>query len=199
MPRDPVPVSKRKQVSPRGADRAARLDALGFEQRAREVVRERAPEADLDAMGISFNVIRLTNRLVQDFESEVHRPAGLTWSGFRTLFALWVAGPLSPHDLARLASVSRASISSVLNTLERDELVDRSRSSADRRIVTVKLTRRGAELTASVFGAQSERERLWAACLTPREQKTFVDLLHKLLAFHPTGPVRRAGPAPDRS
>ena len=60
---------------------------------------------------------------------ETQRPMGWTWPGFRVLFWIWLLGPLEPRTIASLVSASRASISSALNTLERDGFVVRSRGS----------------------------------------------------------------------
>ena len=57
-------------------------------------------------------------------------------AGFRLMFCIWVADELEPRELAHLAGLTRASVSSALNTLERDGLIERSRESEDRRLVT---------------------------------------------------------------
>ena len=74
------------------------------------------------------------------------------------MFLLWVGGPMESHEIARLAGLSRAAISSAVNTLERDGLVDRRRESDDRRVVTVYLTDDGAERLEAAYRAQNARE-----------------------------------------
>ena len=54
------------------------------------------PEVDRAAMTMVLLLHRVANTVVYDLESTVHRPAGWSWSAFRLLFALWVAGPRSP-------------------------------------------------------------------------------------------------------
>jgi DNA-binding MarR family transcriptional regulator len=156
-----------------------------FDELARRRVGELTAETDLDAMVVVFNVLRLANRLVQDLESNVHRPRGLSWAGFRLLFALWVAGPLEPRALAHLSAVSRASISSVLNTLQRDDLVERRRESSDRRVVTVVLTDRGRAVVADAFREHNRREQAWLAGLSAAEQQRLARLLHRVLDARP--------------
>ncbi len=156
-----------------------------FDDRARRRVTELAPDTDLDVMVVVFNAIRLANRITADVESEVHRPRGLTWAGFRLLFTLWISGPLEPRELARLSAVTRASISSVLNTLERDGLVERRRESSDRRVVTVLLTTTGRRAVAGAFRDHNAREAAWLASLSRTELRTLGDLLHRILADHP--------------
>jgi DNA-binding MarR family transcriptional regulator len=148
-------------------------------------IEELAPGADREAMTVVLNLIRLSNLIVQDVESSVHRPRGLSWAGFRILFALWAAGPLEPRALARLSAVTRASVSSVLNTLERDGLVERRRESVDRRVVTVSLTTTGRRAVAAAFREHNARERAWVASLSPAEGRTLAALLQRLLSAHP--------------
>jgi DNA-binding MarR family transcriptional regulator len=159
-----------------------------FDDLARRRVAEFAPGTDLDAMTVVFNVIRLANRMVWDLESTVHRRRGWSWAGFRILFTLWIAGPLEPRALARLSAVTRASISSVLNTLERDGLVDRRRDSPDRRIVTVDLTDEGRAQVAEAFREHNAREQAWVSTLAPGERVALAGMLHRLLEGPGAGP-----------
>lgn len=87
-----------------------------------------------------FNLSRLHARISQDFEV-LHRRRGWTWAGFRIMNVLWVFGTVEQRDVARLSGGSRAAISSALNTLERDGLVDRARDSHDRRLVRLEFDR----------------------------------------------------------
>ncbi|MCP3991453.1 MAG: MarR family transcriptional regulator, partial [Actinomycetia bacterium] len=93
------------------------LDARGFERAAVKAVAQAAPATDLDALLASFELVRASTRLVQRLEAEVHRVAGWSMAGFRVMFCVWVAGPLEPREIARLSGLSRAAVSSVLNTL----------------------------------------------------------------------------------
>jgi DNA-binding MarR family transcriptional regulator len=154
-------------------------DPHPFEVRAREAVAE-LPDAEPEALEVMFNLLRVAARVVQDLETNVHRPFGLTWAGFRVLFYVWVAGPISPHAIADLAHVSRTSISSVLNTLEQRQLVVRRRVSPDRRVVLVELTEEGRAHISTHLGAQHARERAWVAGLGARQRRALVDALRTL-------------------
>lgn len=162
-------------------------DAAGFTRLARDRTEELAPGTDHGAMDVILSMLRLSNRVVADLETNVHRPMGWSWAGFRILFTLWVAGPLEPRALAHLSAVTRASVSSVLNTLERDGLVERRRESTDRRMVTVVLTPLGRRRTADAFRRQNEREQQWVRALEEPERAELVRLLGRLLAQHPDG------------
>ena len=102
-----------------------------------------------------FGIFRLGGRMFNDLESTIHKPAGWSLAGFRVMFLLWVGGPMESHEIARLAGLSRAAISSAVNTLERDGLVDRRRESDDRRVVTVYLTDDGAERLKPPIGRRT--------------------------------------------
>jgi DNA-binding MarR family transcriptional regulator len=160
-------------------------DTVRFGEVARRRVAELAPDADVDAMDVVFSAIRLANRMASDVEAMVHRPRGLTWAGFRLLFTLWISGPLEPRELARYSAVTRASISSVLNTLQRDGLVERRRESPDGRVVTVVLTPAGRRVVADAFHEHNARESAWLAPLTRAERVTLGELLHRVLAEGP--------------
>ena len=168
-----------------------------FEARARRVVAEHVPDGDLDAMEVMFHLLRAAARVVHDLETNVHRPMGLTWAGFRVLFCTWVDGPLPAHEIARLSNVSRASISSVLGTLERRGLLTRTRSSTDRRVVHVELTARGRSHMAAHWRRQNDRERQWASAVDPDRRAAFVDALSSVLRLElPTATDEAAGSAP---
>ena len=164
------------------------LDAIAFEELARKAIAEIDPPPDVEAMQVTFNLIRAANRVQQDLEGSIHRPAGVTWAAFRILFTIFSVGPIAPAQLARLSSVSAASISVVLNTLERNKMIKRRRSTTDGRSVVVELTAKGRKTVTTLFSRNNARESDWAAALTASERATFTRLLRKLLTHHPTDP-----------
>jgi DNA-binding MarR family transcriptional regulator len=147
---------------------------------ARERIGGAFPQADLSAFALVFTLIRAAERLTYELET-VQRPMGWTWPGFRVLFWIWLLGPLEPREIANLASTSRASISSALNTLERNGFVARRRNSSDRRLVTVELTEQGACRIAAAFEATNTRERELVSVLGDEDRETLTSLLTRLL------------------
>ena len=160
---------------------AESLDAGEFERVAVDAVSAAVPEADLDALRASFDLIRASTRLVQRLEAEVHREAGWSMAGFRVMFCVWVGGELEPRDIARLSGLSRAAVSSVLNTLERDGLVARFRESDDRRLVTVRLTSDGAERLVAAYRRQNEVEQDFFGALSAADRRRLARDLAGLL------------------
>ena len=72
-------------------------------------------------------------------------------------------------------------MSSVLNTLERDGLVERARDQTDRRLVTVRLTPEGRRRLQAAYRRQNERERELLAVLDDGELAAFTEQLRRLL------------------
>lgn len=138
-------------------------------------------ETDLDLFYLSFALTRVANRFTRYVESAVHRPLGLTTAGFRILFTLWACGPLEAHRIAVLAGLSRASVSSVVNTLERDGHVERSRQHADRRLVTVSLTSGGDRLVREAYAGQHAVEGFQYGELERSEMVALTAVLVRLL------------------
>lgn len=129
-----------------------------------------------------FGIFRLGGRMFNDLETQIHRPAGWSLAGFRVMFLLWVAGPMESFEIARLAGLTRAAISSAVNTLERDGLVDRRRESDDGRVVTVYLTDDGAARLERAYRAQNVRERELFGDLTDAELITLTELMRRISA-----------------
>ncbi|GAA5040559.1 hypothetical protein GCM10023259_008100 [Thermocatellispora tengchongensis] len=160
------------------------VHAKEYEALAVERARRSGLEIDLDVLAVTFNLVRAANKLVSDLEQNVYRARGVSYAGFRVLFALWVVGESEPRRLAQLAAVTRSSVSSVLNTLEAAGLVQRRRESADRRVVTVDLTRRGLETVLDTFGDHHAREHEWTSGLSAEERRILADLLRRIVEHH---------------
>lgn len=161
-----------------------------FEAQMQAALRDLAPSADGEAMALVINLLRAAGRLQQDFETTVHRPAGLSFAAFRVMFTIKAAGRLNAQQLARLSNVTAASMSSLLNTLERYGLVARRKAETDGRMVVVELTPEGESVLAALQERNHRREVEWASALTRRERETMTRLLRKLIAFRP---AREAG------
>jgi DNA-binding MarR family transcriptional regulator len=128
-----------------------------------------------------LNVLTLAGRFRTDAEA-LHRPMGLTWAGFRIMHVIWVLGDMEPHRIAVFAGVSRASISSALNTLEEAGFIERKRDAdrADRRLVRIALTKRGNNVVVEGMAGQKKRDLAWLEVLDPQQLRTFHDLLQVL-------------------
>lgn len=170
-----------RHVAAPAAGDGHRTPQAEFERNALAAAIEMNPTADIGAMTVVLNIIRAANRVQQDLEMSVYRPAGITGASFRVLFALRAEGELAPKALARLSSVSSASVSSVLNTLERYGYIERTRDPRDGRMVNVRMTPAGEAVLARVVAENNRKEIEWASILTSGEQAILAELLRKLL------------------
>lgn len=113
----------------------------------------------------------------------VHQPlrgAGLTGIQFGILDSLYFGGPLSVSGLAEKNLCTQNSISTVVDTMERNGLVQRDRSAADRRVVTVSLTPKGEGLFASLWPDHVARIVAAMSTLSEPEQSELNRLLRKV-------------------
>ena len=138
------------------------------------------PGIDPLAMRLVFTLHRAANMVVYDLESTVHRPRGWSWPGFRVLFAIWLSAPVEAKKVAELSGMSRAAVSALVSTLERDGLVRKERAAYDGRAVGLSLTDSGQEAITSAFLAHNKREQEWAGALSDDETRTLIELLGKL-------------------
>ena len=76
---------------------------------------------------------------------------GLTEQQWRVLRVLWDLEAVSLNRLAALTLIPAPSLVGVVDRLERDQLVTRQRSEADRRKVNVVLTSQGAALEDDIM------------------------------------------------
>jgi DNA-binding MarR family transcriptional regulator len=163
------------------ADEAlARDEALAFVTRALAETPRRVDGIDRESMELILLLHRVTNVVVYDLESRVHRPAGWTWAAFRAVFTLWISGPLEPSRLAETSGMSRQAVSSLVKTLEADGLIARSAVAHDGRSVVLSLTPTGTRKIMQVFRDHNVREADWAGTLDADERQTMIRLLRKL-------------------
>jgi DNA-binding MarR family transcriptional regulator len=168
------------------AQKMQRIGSTEYESLARAAAIELYPDVDFPAMALCFNLIRAANRMTTDMEVSVHRPMGISFAGYRLLFTIRSVGHVNPNELARLSSVSTASMSSLLNTLEKSGLITRTPDPEDKRKTLVQLSDEGEQMVAGLCQINNQREQAWAAGLTETEASILAELLRKLLLHHPT-------------
>jgi len=159
---------------------AAHYDFLSFDRLAVNVIAQRLPDTDTDAMRMVLLLYRVARVVVYDLESTVHRPAGWSWSAFRLMFTLWISGPLESRRAAELTGMSRAAVSSLNKTLSTSGLLESASNAQDGRSFLLSLTGRGRQAIEAAFVKHNRREAEWANLLTPREHRVLNGVLGKL-------------------
>lgn len=152
-----------------------------FTERAVELV----PDLDPDAMLLFVLLARVARLTSYDFESSVHRPEGLSYSSFYLVALLALLGPTEHARLATASGMSRASVSALAKTLERDGWVVRSTPEQDRRSVVLTLSERGRARVPGLFQRLNDREQTWSSSLAPEERTELISLLRRLLEGAP--------------
>ena len=104
----------------------------------------------------------------------------LTPSQFGVLEALLHLGPLCQGDLAGKLLRSGASLTSVVEGLEKKGLVVRQRTEEDKRFVRVALTHKGRKLVEDVFPGHAKAVASRFAVLPEKEQDELRRLCRKL-------------------
>ncbi len=102
--------------------------------------------------------------------------------------------PRTPAELADLAHVTRATMTGLVDTLERDGLVKREPDPDDRRMMSVTLTPKGQALLETILPPHFKRMAALMGSLTEAERKTLVDLLKKIRSQAAGMPVPEATP-----
>jgi DNA-binding MarR family transcriptional regulator len=91
-----------------------------------------------------------------------------------------VAGPRTPAELADAAGVTRATMTGLVDTLERDGLVKREPDPNDRRMMSVVLTAKGEKFLGNFLPGHFKLISSLMATLTEAERKALVSLLMKV-------------------
>ena len=91
-----------------------------------------------------------------------------------------VPGPRTPAELAEAAGVTRATMTGLIDTLERDGLVKREPDPNDRRMMSVVLTTKGEKFLHNFLPGHFKLISSLMATLTEAERKALVSLLVKV-------------------
>jgi len=90
------------------------------------------------------------------------------------------AGPRTPAELADAAGVTRATMTGLIDTLERDGYVKREPDPNDRRMMSVLLTPKGDQFLREFLPGHFKAIAAIMSTLTESERKTLVRLLGKV-------------------
>jgi DNA-binding MarR family transcriptional regulator len=140
------------------------------------------PEMNTSAVGTVGRVIRAA-RLVTLLSDDLLTQFGISRGEFDVLSAVRRSSvPLTSTDLARALVTSNASITKRMVQLEALGLAVRERSSADRRVVYVRLTDAGTAKIDVAVPAQIGFEQTIESALSPDQRDHFETALRQILA-----------------
>jgi DNA-binding MarR family transcriptional regulator len=136
---------------------------------------------DFGAMAAVSNIYRAANVVRNHMEQKVLADADLSWAAFTVLFVLWIWGDQQTRHLAAEAGVTKGTLTGVLKTLEKRDLVRRRAHEGDGRLVLVTLEPQGLEVIERLFPAFNASETLVSSGLTGEEKTQLAALLRKII------------------
>ncbi|MGH3087140.1 MAG: MarR family winged helix-turn-helix transcriptional regulator [Rubrobacteraceae bacterium] len=158
----------------------ARADAIDRLQR--QWIRER-PDIDVSSVGITSRVWRTARMLTRIRDAQLRR-LGTDAVTVDVLAELRRAGPpyrMTAGQLREVSSISAGGVSQRLDRLERADLIERSISGGDRRVINVRLTEKGRALIDSVLAELMANESAMLEDLSPSEHRRLEDLLRRVM------------------
>jgi DNA-binding MarR family transcriptional regulator len=151
------------------------------------------PELDPSACEAYLNLLRAGDEAYRKSEAYMTEH-GMTPGRFTIMMFLYdkMTGetiPRTPADLADLAGVTRATITGLVDTLERDGFVNREHDAGDRRMMQIHMTPKGLSALRGILPGHFKQMASQMAALNEAERKTLVRLLNKIAASPPASHI----------
>lgn len=137
-------------------------------------------EIDFQAMAVTSNLFRAATAVRNHLERTVLAPHELSWSAFVVLWVVWIWETSETREIAAEAGFSKATLTGVLNTLEKRGFTTRKRSKDDGRLVLVTLTTKGKRLMEQLFPLFNQQEQFVASALDAKTRDTAAGALRKI-------------------
>jgi MarR family 2-MHQ and catechol resistance regulon transcriptional repressor len=139
----------------------------------------RGTKAETEALNAYVKLMRVAETLMVASQRDFAK-GKLTVSQFGVLEALYHLGPMCQRDAAKKILKSSANITTVVDNLEKRGLVERHRSSEDRRYIALHLTDEGRNLIGRIFPSHVQGIVKNLSALTTEEQHQLAHLCKKL-------------------
>ncbi|UDF34153.1 UNVERIFIED_ORG: MarR family transcriptional regulator [Shinella sp. XGS7] len=138
-------------------------------------------ESYVPGESLGWLIKRVQQSIVQQADKRL-AGHGLTHAQWLPLFRLFFGGPCPAAQLAGDMGLDAGALTRLLDRLEAKQLIQRERSSSDRRVVMVDLSPAGRELAQGLPAVLSEVFNLHLAGFTEAEWQTLMSLLRRMLA-----------------
>lgn len=135
------------------------------------------PVADVDRILETLVYLYTESRRVT---KELARQHGLTGPQVTAIKVLENFGALSLTDLSARMSATNSTMTGIADRMERDGLVERTRSETDRRVVQIALTEKGRQLAAQIPIASMALFAEALRSLDERDRRDLTRILRKL-------------------
>jgi len=140
----------------------------------------RYPGASSKATETAMNLARTSDLLVKRI-ADLIQPFDLTPSSGLVLGILAdLEEPLPPNKIAERLIISRASVTSLIDSLERRGYVRRAPHATDRRMLLIELTDAGRQVAHEFRLLVHQNQKAWMVVLTEQEQDQLIEALHRI-------------------
>lgn len=167
----------------------------------RKYIQQNKSKSKVDAFGIPnemimssldliFSVLTVAQAIDTDCAARLE-PYGLSEGKMTLLLSLLASEKgLSPHELAKDMGVSRATVTGLLDGLERDGWLQRSALSGDLRRIHVKLTRQGKRKVVILLGEHTQWMDGLFKGIPTTQRKELLSGLHEMWRHMDTGKAK---------
>jgi len=138
------------------------------------------PKASASSTECAMNLVLTADLLVKHITTML-QPLHLTPSSGLVISMLADSeSPLSPNEIADRLIISRATVTGLLDSLERRKYIERMPHPTDRRMILVQITDAGQEVAEKFRPIVHQHQKEWFEVLDEAEKRQFIDLLHRL-------------------
>lgn len=136
---------------------------------------------------LAYLLAQASSRISREFHREV-TAAGLSVTEWRVLASLAGSDGESISALSQLALTKQPTLSKVVQRMEADGLVERTRVRSDRRQTVVRTTSKGRSLAAMLCERALRHQQAVLGPFGADNARMLLAMLRELLALHPPSP-----------
>ncbi len=141
---------------------------------------QRYPNASARATECAMNLVFTADLLVKRI-SRLLQPFDLSPATGLVLSILADSeSPLPPNEIANRLIISRATVTGLIDSLEKRGYAQRIPHLSDRRMLLVQLTDRGRQVANEFRPIVHQHQKMWLEALSNDEQQRLIDSLHRL-------------------
>jgi DNA-binding MarR family transcriptional regulator len=143
---------------------------------------QRYPNSSARATECAMNLVLTADLLVKRI-SGLLQPFNLSPASGLVLSILADSStPLPPHEIAERLIISRATVTGLVDSLERHGYAQRIPHRSDRRMLLVELTETGRQVAAAFRPIVHQNQKEWLQVLNADDQQHLISSLHQLQA-----------------
>lgn len=136
---------------------------------------------DQDSLAAISNIFRVATRFRSHVERKVLSRCDLSFSTFTILWITWIRGPQEFKELAQDCGVSKGTMTGLIKSLMKHDLVEREQHETDGRRLIIRITPAGKKLVREVFPKVNQVEAAFTANLKVQEKRQVARLLRTIL------------------